>query len=27
MMRQKEKLMTGLGFFSIARHALFISTH
>jgi hypothetical protein len=27
MMRQKEKLMTGLGFFTLARRALFIRTH
>jgi hypothetical protein len=27
MMRQKEKLMTGLGFFILAKRALFISTH
>jgi hypothetical protein len=27
MMRRKEKLMTGLGFFTLARRALFISTH
>jgi hypothetical protein len=26
-MTRKEKLMTGLGFFTLARHALFISTH
>jgi hypothetical protein len=27
MMRWKEKLMTGLGCFTLARRALFISTH
>jgi hypothetical protein len=27
MMRRKEKLMTRLGFFTLARRALFISTH
>jgi hypothetical protein len=27
MMRRKEKLMTGFGFFTLARRALFISTH
>jgi hypothetical protein len=27
MMRRKEKLMTGLGFFTLTKRALFISTH
>jgi hypothetical protein len=27
MMWRKEKLMTGLGFFTLARRALFISMH
>jgi hypothetical protein len=27
MMRQKEKLVTGLGFFTLIRRILFVSTH
>jgi hypothetical protein len=27
MMRRKEKLVIGIGFFTLIRHVLFISTH